>query len=300
MEMVKEDLAEALQIVKEMDREVSRLQSELQESLIEQRKLEKVMETTREALEAAEGKTDNLVSNLATELETALSMVAERDMALGGMESRIAELERELSAKDEELKKLEASAPRINGTTNGKSSKLKARIAELEAALQHQSVAFNDSVERTEELQEEVNFLQNEVKRLMQEGKEMILSSLGAAAAHGGHDAGVLTKVNGLEDEVHSTVQQLESTELEEFSELLQQLESAASQDERLAEVVNFTKKVEEENRRLRRTLSERNQVLNQSKSFIQQQLEHSTAVFDDIESTNQTNNNNLVESHAG
>ena len=33
MEMVKEDLAEALQIVEEMDKEVSSLQPELQESL---------------------------------------------------------------------------------------------------------------------------------------------------------------------------------------------------------------------------------------------------------------------------
>ena len=40
MEMVKEDLAEALQIVEEMDKEVSSLQSELQESLTRQRKLE--------------------------------------------------------------------------------------------------------------------------------------------------------------------------------------------------------------------------------------------------------------------
>ena len=38
--MVKEDLAEALQIVEEMDSEMSSLQSELQESLTGQRKLE--------------------------------------------------------------------------------------------------------------------------------------------------------------------------------------------------------------------------------------------------------------------
>lgn len=156
---------------------------------------------------------------------------------------------------------------------------LQQRVLDLEETLAEQSIAFDDALDRADRLQTEVGRLEAE----LQHQRDVGASELNESNSRNGGAA--LPSLSDAPDvEFVEAVKKLQSEEHEKYSKLLCSLENAAEGGEQVEKIVDHTKEVEEENKKLRRALLKRRNLLSQSRRFIEKFLQQQGPVLPDVQ----------------
>eukprot|EP00210_Caulerpa_lentillifera_P004318 g4121.t1 len=278
--------------------EFSKQQEELVETYFnEKQKLESIVGDLRTQLEAQRvekteaeklvTQTQALCAELQTELEKShTEMKSVRQSAA----QEIAEAERILEKAESVAASVQGSIEEVsatNGTvfTQSKETELRKKISELEFQLRQETESNLESENLTKKLEVKVVDLQEELRRLKE--------SKGADSAKNSDpetDLGVQNELISVSERLSKSMAAEEAAvaEIDRLRAQIRDLEALnrnIDHDGRFAELQRQAMQLRKENESLRNTANKRNQILAQSRHFIEQYLERSVTSLNDFQS---------------